>query len=53
MLHKGVLFCYIAQGISDEMFSEFCEMLPKVFRVSNARNLTKKRTYSFMCGSIE
>jgi len=38
----------VAQGISEELFEEFCEMLPKVFRVSSTRNLTsRQRTHSF------
>ena len=30
------------QGLSEELFVDLCEMLPRIFRVASTRNLTKK-----------
>ena len=36
------------QSISRDLFEEFCDMLPKIFRVSTARKLTSKtRSHSY------
>ena len=37
-----VTFAVSLQGLSEELFVELCEMLPRIFRVASTRNLTKK-----------
>jgi hypothetical protein len=38
----------IPQGVSQDLFEEICEMVPKIFRVSTARKLTSRtRTHSY------
>lgn len=36
----------IPTGVSDEMFEELCEMIPRIFRVASSRTLTRTRTHS-------
>lgn len=31
------------QSLSEELFVDLCEMLPRVFRVASTRNLTKNK----------
>lgn len=35
------------QNMSHDVFEEFCDMIPKIFRVSTTRKLTKTRTHSY------
>lgn len=35
------------QSMSHDVFEEFCDMIPKIFRVSTTRKLTKTRTHSY------
>jgi hypothetical protein len=38
----------IPQSVSQDLFEEICDMVPKIFRVSSARKLTSKpRTHSY------
>lgn len=35
------------QSMSQDAFEEFCDMIPKIFRVSTKLKLTKTRTHSY------
>ena len=38
----GVTTALYPKVLSEELFVDLCEMLPRVFRVASTRNLTKK-----------
>lgn len=39
---------FLVQSVSQDLFEEICDMVPKIFRVSTARKLTSRpRTHSY------
>lgn len=34
---------HVLQGLSDDLFVDLCDMLPRVFRMASTRNLTKRQ----------